>query len=123
MTTSNESKTIEVAMTNRPPVRINANEWPVIAEANWHNGQYDFQANYIRKIRVREHTDGRRLVYGFYEEGPGGATIGFRGACAGFLISRPDNDETVSAIRRVSIIIGDEEMAAECIASMPAETV
>jgi hypothetical protein len=60
-----------ITLTNRPPVRIDEDQWPVIADGTWtdHDGQVECQANRRWKmhIRVRQHTDGRAVVYSVYE--------------------------------------------------------
>ena len=66
-----ESKTRTITLTGRAPVRIREDEWPVIASGSykdWDN-QYEFQANRVWKvsIRVRQHPDGRAIVYGVYD--------------------------------------------------------
>ncbi|HTQ47486.1 MAG TPA: hypothetical protein VMI75_32240 [Polyangiaceae bacterium] len=123
MTTTTD--TIKIAMSERRPLSISKEAWPVIAQADWWNGEHKCQANYVRRIRVREHADGRRLVYGTYSSGAGGVPVGFRGAAGGFLVpahdGAPDDDETIRAIRCVAGIIGDDAMGAQCIADMPAE--
>jgi hypothetical protein len=124
------TKKIKITMSERRPLTIVDCEWPVIAKADWWNGEHRFQANYERRIRVREHADGRRIVYGTYDSGGGGVPVGFRGAAGGFLLDkagygRPgvQDERTVRAIRRVAGIIGDDAMADECIADLPAESI
>jgi hypothetical protein len=60
-----------ITLTNRRPVRINEDNWPCIAEGQWcdHDGQIRAQANreWNLWICVRQHADGRALVYGAYE--------------------------------------------------------
>jgi hypothetical protein len=62
---------ITITLTNRRPVRINEDHWPYIAEGQWddHDGQIRAQANreWHLWICVRQHADGRALVYGGYE--------------------------------------------------------
>jgi hypothetical protein len=125
-TTTNEVKRITVTMSELRPLSIIESDWPVIASAEWFNGEHECQANTIRRIRVREHADGRRLVYGFTRAGNGGQHAGARNPSGGFLIdpcprATPDDEETIRAIRRVGGILGDDDLAAECIADMPAE--
>jgi len=66
-----ERKRIQIVLTARPPVRVYDDEWPVIAtgEAEDYDGQYRQQATRTRAavIRVRQHQDGRVLVYGTYD--------------------------------------------------------
>ena len=116
MTTTEAPKKIKITMSERRPLSIVEDEWPLIASADWHNGQVECQANTIRRIKVREHADGRRLVYGFARAGNGGQHAGTRNPEGGFLVSAKvgypvpsaDDDETVRAIRRIGGILGDD---------------
>jgi hypothetical protein len=133
MTTTDK---IKITMSERRPLTIVKAEWLVIARADRHDGRVEVQANHEWAIRVREHRDGRRIVYGWLREGNGGVHAGWRGAEGGFLVPPgdalrdaddgplshvPDDDGTVRAIRRVGGIIGDDRMADECIADLPGE--
>lgn len=130
-TTTETKKTINITMSDRPPVRIVEEDWPIIAEADDHDGQVRVQANTEWRIRVREHADGRRLVYGSVQAGNGGKPAGWRGAAAGYLIDcrsidtdkrlDAESEQTVRAIRRVAGVIGRADLADECIADLPAE--
>jgi len=66
-----QAKTRTITMTNQPPVRIREDSWPVVAHGSFsdHDNEYEFQANesYKANIRVRQHQDGRAVVYGVYE--------------------------------------------------------
>lgn len=65
-----ESKIRTITLSDRPPVRIAEDDWPVIASASdeEHDGQVRCQANRISEwaIRVRQHDDGRTIVYATY---------------------------------------------------------
>ena len=63
--TTSESKQRTITLTDRPPVRVKEDQWPLIA----HGAYNEFQANRTRKIdfRVRRHQDGRAIVYGVYD--------------------------------------------------------
>ena len=76
MTTTDKKRT--VTLTDRPPVKISEAAWPVIAKASNHDTHYEVQANNLWHITVREHDDGRRIVYGSKSAGPGGQPIGAR---------------------------------------------
>jgi hypothetical protein len=115
---------IKITMSERRPLTIDPELWPVIAQADWYNGQHEFQANTIRRIKVRQHADGRRIVYGFQRAGNGGQPIGTRNPEAGFLLAAgADEDETIRAIRRVGRAIDAERLAEHCIADLPAEEI
>jgi hypothetical protein len=113
---------IKITMSERRPLSISPEEWPLIARADRHDGKVESQANHRWSIRVRQHADGRRLVYGYLREGNGGVPAGWRGADGGFLVAAGDEDGTVRAIRRIAGIIDDDKMADECIADLPEET-
>jgi hypothetical protein len=146
MTTTEAPKKIKIAMSERRPLSIDPEQWPLIARADRHDGKVACQANHEWSIRVREHSDGRRIVYGYLRSGNGGTYAGWRGAEGGFLVPSsdtpryrddtlagrpvklidsyaPDESETVRAIRRVGGIIDDDRLADECIADLPAETI
>lgn len=135
MTTTTET-TRQVTLSDRRPVRIVKADWEPIARANWFSGQHESQANETAYIRVRQHADGRTLVYCERGRGPGGVHAGYRGKAGGFLLEpsyvlgdgpdagkrRPtDSDEIIRAIRRCAGIIDLPELGDECIADLPAE--
>lgn len=132
-----------ITLTGRPPIKIDEDNWPTIASAadSEHDGQVECQAN--RKsswwIKVRQHEDGRAIVYAGYTY-----TSNWQGARCyeakrGVLLAigegegaRPSDQQICDAIREVCEDIagaehhdGDEArwptLAAECIADMPAE--
>ena len=132
------SKTRTITLTNRPPVRITEERWPIIAEAvdEQYDNEFRFQANRTSDwwIRVRQHEDGRTLVYAGYDYGTNWQ--GERGLRArqGQLMSSATSEDLVEAIRRVCHDISQCEHAAgdderwdtlrnECIASLPAEVI
>ena len=70
--TAQRSKTQTIPLTNRPPVRIREDAWPVIARGSYraHDGrEYEYQASHGWRadVRVRQHADGRAIVYGTYD--------------------------------------------------------
>ena len=122
-----------ITLTDRAPVTITEESWPVIARAtdSQHDGEYDFQANCSSRwiVRVRQHEDGRAIVYATYEY-----STRYRGE-RGFIARRGElldpGDDIISAIRRVCDDIAQAEcsgddsarwptLAAECIADLPA---
>jgi hypothetical protein len=66
----NENPKLTITLTGRKPVTITKDDWDVIASAGekeWDN-QYEFQANRTAsfKLTVRQHQDGRAIVYGVH---------------------------------------------------------
>jgi hypothetical protein len=128
--TASATKTRTITLTDHAPVKIREDEWPVVAIAKtWTGGNgVECQANEEMSIRVREHADGRRIVYGVRQAGPGGMAIGYRGAAGGSLVpavgGKADQGGTVKAIRMVADeVIDDVQLGDECIADLPAEEI
>ena len=105
----NESGEQTITLSERGPIKIRCSEWPVIARRDRAEGGV---------IRVREHKDGRRIVYGYWTGWPRANRV----TAGGFLLSAgADPDETVRAIRRVGGIFDNSVLAQECIDDLPAE--
>jgi hypothetical protein len=136
---------LTITLTGRAPVTVDKDAWPIIAEASDHlyDGQYDFQANcHTRaKLIVRQHADGRAVVYGIYS-----STSSFQGARnaearRGWLLGGVDADTNIPKTIGVVAREMDEarrnsgvedlfieaspftRLAAECIADLPAEEI
>lgn len=120
-----------ITLTGRPPVTVDEATWPLIASAKDHvyDGQYDFQSFRHSRwfIGVRQHSDGRAIVYATYSYEYAGRD-GLE-AKAGRLC---ESDEVVSTIGEVADSITEFDhnedearqwfrLAAECIADLPAE--
>jgi len=126
-----------ITLTGRPPVKVDEDQWPLIASCSdsEYDNQYEFQAN--RKstwhLNVRRHEDGRAIVYAIYKY-----TTQFQSerdytAKRGVLLPVGENDQAIcDAIREVAEDIaraehyGDDAnrwptLADNCIADMPAE--
>lgn len=121
MTTTTTTKKITIHMSERSPVKIAVDDWPLIASVGWYNGEHECQANTVRAIKVRQHEDGRTVVYGWEDEGPGGQHASFRATYAGFMLAA--GEDVARAIRRVAGLIGDDKLGDECIADLPAEEI
>lgn len=124
--TTTEDK-IRIPMSERRPLTIAKGDWPRIAYGEVYSGQYDFQAFDGAKIIVRQHADGRAIVYGEAGDWKGGGRPARENREAGFLLAK--GDDVVRAIRRVAGILAETEMVGEmahaaarrCIADLPAE--
>ena len=115
-----ESKRRTITLTDRAPVRIVDSEWPRIARGSGHDGEVECQANHQWFINVRQHADGRTIVYGGVIEGLGGMRAGESEHRGGEMLT-PGSD-LAAAIRRVGDDCGvRDETVRECIASLPAE--
>ena len=136
--TSTERKQRTITLTDSRPVTIYEDEWPVIASSDWgdHDNQYEFQAN--RKasatLKVRQHADGRSIVYGIYRyqtqfQDDSDVRVG-----AGRLVPVADGDGAIiTAIRDAMEHLSSYDslpegwqpdwrlLADECIADLPAE--
>lgn len=130
-------KTRTITLTGRAPVRIDENDWPVIARASGdtcgitdpvlreqalQRGEADEYA-----LRVRQHSDGRTIVYGTYTVGLNRQHDGLTHAgyvlMPGFL-----EDPSAEALSRVIGKVGKElgvpaQLIADCIADLPAEEI
>jgi len=111
-----------ITLSQQAPVAINDETWPLIAEGRYardtRNGtplpQYEYDSH---SIRVRQHADGRAIVYGILR----GATAwtGTEGVKAGELLEA--GEDIVHFIRQVGAYCGLSEHAiSACIADLPA---
>ena len=136
--TTQKKKLLTVTLTDRAPIRIDPDNWPLVADASDHDGQVRCQANNEYWIKVRQHNDGRTLVYGAHVAGDGGQYMSFRESRAGVLLTPESSHvpgaknaegytpyyahpDIVSAIREVAENANCQQLAAECIADLPAE--
>ncbi len=70
MAAQQDNPHLTITLTGRPPVKIVKGDWPVLAMASdeWWEGQVKAQAfrRWEAKITVRQHADGRAIVYGMF---------------------------------------------------------
>ena len=117
-------KTRTITLTDRPPVTIREDQWPCIAEAidDQDEGEIKIQSNRTRDwwIRVRQHVDGRALVYAYNSYST--AWQGEQGYCrrTGELLPAGTSTDLIAAIRRVGRDL-PADLVQECIADLPAE--
>lgn len=126
-----------ITLTGRPPIKIEDDDWDCIAQASYseHDGQVECQANRTSKwwVKVRQHDDGRAIVYAGYDY-----TSNWQGARnyaarqGDLLDGKPTAIDICRAIEDITARIancehdGDDSarwatLAYECIADMPAE--
>jgi hypothetical protein len=128
-TTTPTPKTRTITLTDRRPVTIREDEWPVIARAtgdSWGpNGDHARHDQARRQgeldqyaLRVRQHADGRAIVYGVLDAAS--AWTGSEDYRAGEVLSA--GADVAAAIRRVGETCHlPDALIRECIADLPAE--
>lgn len=124
MTTTDTSQATRIiTLSFRSPVRIRVDEWPQIAIGDERPGAIvngtpvpEYETDH-HTLRVRQHADGRALVYGVTE---GAARTGTRDWRGGEVLSK--GDDIVAAIRRVGYAghMPDSVISA-CVADLPPE--
>ena len=130
--TTTETKTRTITLTGRPPVKIRDDQWPTIAEASGdsygdndygrrqqalHQGEFDKYT-----LKVRQHEDGRALVYGILNAAIAawGAPAGGEYFSGGELLEQ--GADIAVAIRRVGESCNlPDSVIRDCIADLPAE--
>ena len=123
-----------ITLTDRPPVKIRKDDWPILAEATDSecDSEYEFQANRTSKwaLRVRQHTDGRAIVYAIYSHDSHFLQERDYHFREGDLLPATPIDELPPAIRRVGTKMAEQEHCGkdgrrwaqiinECIADLP----
>lgn len=124
-----EPKFRTITLTDRPPVKIREDQWPIVAAASYHDyeGQYDFQSfrHWRGWLKVRQHEDGRRIVSAVYDYDTAYQDERGTNVKAGELLpSSATMNDVIAAIHRVNAIRPEwckDDLAAECIADLPAE--
>lgn len=136
MTEKEKKEFLTITLTGREPVKIRLEDWPIIAEADEvdYDNQYEFQAN--RKanwlLKVRQHADGRAIVYGVHGYTSAWPNERNRNMRGGELLD--NSDDLPAAIQRVAAELesrfSEEDtqygpgvfprLAHECTADLPA---
>ena len=120
-----------ITLTDRRPITIDPDKYPVIASAKDHDGKVECQANRKWTIIVREPLDSsaRRIVYGIYDTSYQNSTS-LRGGYVIDLDADANGDEkvldrlTIEKIKAVAAHINaPSHLADACIADMPAEEI
>lgn len=126
--TTTETKTRTITLTDRPPVKINEAQWPQIASGTGDSYSGNDYARHDQALaqgecdkyalRVRQHADGRAIVYGVLDAATAWTqTEDNRG---GELLEA--GVDIAAAIRRVGEGCGlPASIIRECIAALPAE--
>lgn len=136
MTAQQDNPYLTITLTDRPPVKIKKDEWPIIAESSDKDfdNEYEFQANRTSKwtLKVRQHEDGRALVYGIYSYDTNWQNERNYNVRGGELLAK--SGDLAVAIRRVGEWMAQQEQSEgdasrweslinECIADLPAQEI
>lgn len=114
MTTAPASKPsmLTITLTDRPPVRVVKDDWSIVASASDHEEHRNW------KLIVRQHGDGRSIVYGIYDTN----WQGEHGRRGGVLVAA--KEDIAAAIKTVGQSLDFEErLIQQCIADLPAEEI
>jgi hypothetical protein len=126
-----------ITLTGRPPVKVNDDAWGLIASASDkdYEGQVESQSFRTSKwfVGVRQHDDGRAIVYATYSYDTAWRGERSLSAKRGVLLnSAATDEEIIAAIKEVCQDIASAEhqgddadrwdaLMHECIADLPAE--
>lgn len=112
-------KKLTITLTDRRPVTVDTDVWPIVAKAKDWDNQHEFQANRTWALTVRQcqkDGDDRCVVYGAYDTNWQNES-GRRG---GEIVD--SLDDVPAAVKRVAEYLGFEErLADECIADLPVD--
>jgi hypothetical protein len=98
-----ENSRLKITLTDRAPIAIKEDDWPIIASADVfeHDGEVEAQSN--RRTRwelvVRQHEDARAIVYATYSYDSNWQNERGYDVRGGELLA--DSDELAAAIKRV----------------------
>lgn len=115
---------LTIPMSDRGPVVIDPDDWKVIAHAEGH--ERGTAGLTTRWITARQHSDGRRVVYGGAHTVANFAPASAQtepGSVAGYLLPSSSSPETERAIRRVAGSIDARNLIDEMIAALPPEEI
>lgn len=127
---TNTTKTRTITLTGRRPVKIVEDQWPVIASATGDSYRGNDYARHNQaagqgeldeyRLTVRQHADGRAIVYGVFAGAS--AWTGNESRRGGQLLDA--GDDLADAIRRVGEDCNlPDTVIRECVADLPAETI
>ena len=109
------SDTLTITLTETRPVQIVKDDWPIVARAKDWDNEHEFQANRTWRLTVRQHEDGRCIVYGVH-------TTQFQNESdrrGGVIVD--SLDEAANAISEVGEHLGfSQELIEACVADLPA---
>lgn len=115
MSETAKNEHLTVTLTDRAPARIRKADWPIVAKVEDWDNQHRSQANRDWTLIVRQHADGRALVYGIYSS----RWADESDRRGGELVE--SGDDIPAAVKRVAEYLGfSRELADRCVAKLPA---
>lgn len=110
------SDTLTITLFDRKPVTVVKEDWPIVARADEHDGQVEWEATRQHKLIVRQHSDGRAVVYGIHST----KWRNEKDRRGGLLVESAEQIEAVimEVAERLDF---DPWLAQQCIADLPAE--
>lgn len=87
-----------IHLTDAPPISVDEDEWPVIARSIYFDGMTAKSSQSRSWARVRQHADGRRIVYGLRERN----NVIMR---SGFLVPAESEEAFFAAVRRTCTLV------------------
>ena len=107
---------LTISLFDRRPITVTKENWPVIASKTGWEGEHESQAFRKWRMTVRQHEDGRTIVYGVYDT----SWQSENNRRGGELLDV--NADIPSAIKRVGERLEFDEIFIQgCIADLPAE--
>jgi hypothetical protein len=108
-------ETLTIVLTDARPIEVSKADWSLVAKAKDWDNTYEFQADRTWTMRVRQHDDGRCVVYGIHTT----ACSAGRDRRGGEMV---DTIEDVpAAIRRVVRYLDfPAYLVDECVGNLPA---
>lgn len=132
MTETTERKQRTITLTDSQPAKIYEDEWPVVARAEYEDYDNQYRSHASRttdiSIRVRQHKDGRTIVYAVYDHSTQWRNEKGRTLKFGQLLDA--GADVPAAIRKVGSAMADRldddaphvwDLIDECIADLPAK--
>ena len=126
---------MEIRLTNRPPVIIEETEWPIIASKTVNTPADDLERQFRWSLTVRQHADGRAIVYAQYTFTSQFAQENLHANYSGCLLSSPVSPiHLAKTISHVAVECGMQvhhksdatrwlSLISSCIADLPAEII
>lgn len=103
-----------IEITGQAPIAVDRELWTLIAEAVEFSGEFEAQADRLSRLSVRQHADGRALVYGEHTT----RWQGEQNYAGGHILTKDEN--LVLVVAEVVAELGfSDSLHQRCLASFP----